>query len=87
MTFVFTDDYKEEFKRYVCYITRKPNDGMAGKVEVVQELTDAYVEQVGERPDYRELDELASWLIFGYKGLTNRKKGEIKTYEGSLLNA
>jgi hypothetical protein len=87
MEFKFTDNYKSEFSRYVCEITRKPNEGKYDKNKIVKKLMDDYVEQTGERPDYRELDELASWLIFGYKGLTNRKKMEIKTYEGSLLNA
>lgn len=55
------------------------------KNTLVREVTDAYVRQVGERPDPRELDELASWLIFGHKGVSMRKKIEIKALEMAEL--
>lgn len=40
----------------------------------------------GERPDIREMDELSSWLIFGKKGVSTRKKMEIKALEEAEKN-
>lgn len=39
-----------------------------------KDLTDTYVDQVGERPDPGELDELANWIIFGPTGLSVKKR-------------
>ncbi|MBW3113506.1 hypothetical protein KYJ26_16755 [Bacillus sp. MCCB 382] len=79
-------DYKTEFKNAVIRIVRQDIEDASVKNTLVQEVTDAYTAATGERPDPRELDELASWLIFGRKGLSQRKKIEIKSYEEAEKN-
>jgi hypothetical protein len=79
-------DYKTEFKNAVIRIVRQDIEDATVKNTLVQEVTDAYTAATGERPDPRELDELASWLIFGRKGLSQRKKIEIKSYEEAEKN-
>lgn len=79
MAYEFTDNYKEEFKRYVNAIVCKEGDK-----HDIQRLTDDYVAKTGERPEVSEMDEISSYLIFGRKGLTNRKKSEVKNYEKRL---
>ncbi|MBA4542031.1 hypothetical protein H1164_03830 [Thermoactinomyces daqus] len=71
------DNHREQFAKAV---TRLVTDDYpyAEKIAKIEALTEAYVLQTGKRPDPRELDELASWLIFGTKGLSLRKKNEIK---------
>lgn len=71
-------DYREQFKEQVNALVS--NDySYAEKIEKINELTNDYILRTGERPDYRELDELASWLIWGPKGLSIRKKFEIRS--------
>lgn len=79
-------DYKTEFKNAVTRIVRQEIEDAAVKNRMVQGVTDAYTAATGERPDHREMDELASWLIFGRKGLSQRKKIEIKSYEEAEKN-
>lgn len=88
MAFIFSKetDYKTEFKTAVTRIVRQDNEDMSAKNEIVKNVTDAYLAATGERPDPREMDELASWLIFGRKGVSQRKKIEIKAYEEAQKN-
>lgn len=79
-------DYKTEFKNAVTRIVRQDIEDLSVKNTLVQEVTDAYTAATGERPDPREMDELASWLIFGRKGLSQRKRIEIKAYEEAEKN-
>ena len=87
-TFIFdnTTDYKTAFKTAVTRIVRQDIEDNGMKNRIVQSVTDAYLSATGERPDFRELDELANWLIFGRKGLSQRKKIEIKSYEEAEKN-
>jgi DNA-directed RNA polymerase subunit RPC12/RpoP len=78
VTYTFSANHKEEFKMAVCNIVRRDVKEMAEKNRLITEVTDAYIYATGERPENSELDELSSWAYFGYKGLTNRKKTEIK---------
>ncbi|RSL29135.1 hypothetical protein D7Z54_32920 [Salibacterium salarium] len=86
MSYTFTDDYKKEFSRYVCVIASESTTDTAEDIAKVHRLTDDYVEQTGERPDHTELDELASLIRFGRKGLTNRKKSDVKAYEQEAVS-
>lgn len=83
---IFTDDYKTEFKNAVTRIVRQDHEGKAEKNRIVKEVTDAYIAATGERPESRELDDLSSWLIFGRKGVSVRKKMEIKSLEEAEKN-
>lgn len=85
-TMAFTDNYKTEFKNAATRIVRQDIEDNAEKNRIVKEVTDAYTEATGERPDHREMDELASWLIFGRKGVSTRKKMEIKSLEEAEKN-
>jgi hypothetical protein len=78
----FTDNYKNEFRTAVTHIVRQDIEDQAKKNRLITEVTDAYIAATGERPEPSELDELASWAYFGYKGLTDRKKIEIKVTLG-----
>jgi tRNA splicing endonuclease len=70
-------DYREQFKEQVNALVS--NDySYAEKFEKIDKLTNEYIMRTDERPDPRELDELASWYIFGTKGLSLRKKREIR---------
>jgi hypothetical protein len=82
----FTDDYKAEFNTAVTRIVRQDIEDKAEKNRMVKEVTDAYTAATGERPDHREMDELASWLILGRKGVSVRKKMEIKSLEEAEKN-
>lgn len=86
--YVFNEngDFKTEFKNAVTRIVRQDTEDYTEKNRVVQELTDAYVAATGERPDIREMDELSSWTIFGKKGVSVRKKLEIKALEEAEKN-
>lgn len=88
MTFTFSKntDYKTDFKVAVTRIVRQDTEDLAAKNAIIQEVTDAYTAATEERPDMRELDELSSWLIFGKKGVSQRKKIEIKALEEAEKN-
>ncbi|WP_178023034.1 hypothetical protein [uncultured Paenibacillus sp.] len=73
-------DYKSKFRDDVTRLVRKDFDPEI-RVEFAGALIKAYTKAIGERPDLRELDELASWIIFGTKGVSTRKKIEIKAQE------
>jgi hypothetical protein len=75
-----------DFKTAVTRIVRQDIEDINVKNKLIQEVTDAYTAATGKRPDPREMDELASWLIFGRKGLSQRKKIEIKAYEEAEKN-
>lgn len=83
--FTKDSDYKTKFKNEVTRLVSEDSDNAAEKVRLTDELTEAYISGTGERPDSRELDELSSWLIFGKKGLTVRKKMEVKAFEEAKL--
>ncbi|UJF36573.1 hypothetical protein [Paenibacillus hexagrammi] len=36
------------------------------RILAVQELTDEYVDQTGERPETVQLDRLSTWILKGY---------------------
>jgi hypothetical protein len=80
LQFIFSanSDYKADFKNAVTRIVRQDVEDQAVKNELVERVTDAYTAATGERPDVREMDELASWLIFGRRGISQRKLSEIK---------
>lgn len=88
MTFTFSreTDYKTEFKNAVIRIVRQDYEDNAVKNRLVNDVTEAYLAATGEHPDHRELDELSSWLIFGRKGVSQRKKIEIKALEEAEKN-
>jgi hypothetical protein len=87
-TFDTSSDYKTAFKVAVTNIVRQDIEDIAKKNQLITEVTDAYIAATGERPEVSELDELASWAYFGYKGLTDRKKIEIKvTLSGEYKKA
>lgn len=77
-TFDFTGDFKTKFKEASTRIVRQDIENQTEKNRLIQDVTDAYIAATGERPESRELDELASWAYFGYKGLTENKRGEVK---------
>lgn len=76
-----TTNYKEQFSDAVTRLVRDNDKSADEKNKAVNILIEAYVQAIGERPDLRELDELASWIIFGTKGVSTRKKIEIKAQE------
>lgn len=87
-TFDINTDFKTDFKTAVTHIVRQDIEDQAEKNRLIKEVTDAYIAATGERPEPTELDELASWAYFGYKGLTDRKKIEIKvTLSGEYKKA
>ncbi len=88
MSFAFdkNSDYKTDFKNAVTKIVSQDIMDANEKNRIVNSVTDAYVTAIGERPDYREMDELSTWLIFGRKGLSTRKKMEIKALEEAEKN-
>jgi hypothetical protein len=86
LNFSKDSDFKTEFKTAVTRIVRQDHEDKSEKNRKVKEVTDAYTAATGERPDYREMDELASWLIFGRKGVSTRKKMEIKALEEAEKN-
>lgn len=61
------------FSDEVCRLTALRISDAFLRCEGVKRLTDAYVDQVGERPDPRELEELTNWVIFGPGGLSLRQ--------------
>ena len=61
------------FSDEVCRLTALRVSDAALRCEGVKRLTDAYIDQVGERPNEGELDELANWVIFGPGGLSLRQ--------------
>lgn len=88
ISFAFDEnsDYKTDFKNAVTKIVSQDTADANEKNRLVKSVTDAYVAAIGERPDYREMDELSSWLIFGKKGLSIRKKMEVKVLEEAEKN-
>ena len=88
ISFAFDEnsDYKTDFKNAVTKIVSQDTTDANEKNRLVKSVTDAYVAAIGERPDYREMDELSSWLIFGKKGLSIRKKMEVKVLEEAEKN-
>lgn len=85
-TFDKDTDYKSDFKNAVTRIVRQDHEDFTEKRRLIQEAADAYIAATGERPESRELDDLASWLIFGRKGVSVRKKMEIKSLEEAEKN-
>lgn len=85
-TFDINSDYKTDFKNAVTRIVRQDSEDHAEKNRIVKGVTDAYISETGERPEHREMDELSSWLIFGKKGVSVRKKMEIKALEEAEKN-
>lgn len=78
----YGDDARENFRMAVTRLVAQEIEDFAKKSAMVTELTEEYIAQSGERPDYRELDELASWLLFGPRGLSLRKRKEIQALRG-----
>lgn len=69
-------DYTNRFGRGTAYkeaFIDAVNElyAMGGTVEfrmdIVQVLTDEYVDQTGERPDVIQLDRLSTWILKGYE--------------------
>ncbi|MCC2383535.1 hypothetical protein [Bacillus cereus] len=80
-TFDKTSDYKKEFSDTVSRIVMNDINDTEVKNEIIRDVTNTYVAEIGERPESSELGELSSWLIFGRKGLSIRKKIEVKALE------
>jgi hypothetical protein len=66
-TFTFTDDYKNEFKRYVDELFAATKRGQHAnrqkRMTVIHELIEAYIAATGERPDPTQLDRLATLIL------------------------
>jgi len=72
-TFVFTTDYKNEFKRYVdeLFTYAKVAGRYAGydladraeRMALIDELIESYIAATGERPDSVQLDRLATLCL------------------------
>lgn len=65
--FDINTDYKEQFKRYVDVLVADINATVDDRKQRIADLTNAYIEQTGQRPDHRQLDRLAEWLLRGHE--------------------
>lgn len=68
------DNPAEAFSNEVCRLTALRVSDARRRCDGVKRLTGAYIDQVGERPNEGELDELANWIIFGPSGLTDKQR-------------
>lgn len=66
-TFAFTNDYKNEFKRYVDELFARAKRGdladRAERMQLIDELIESYIAATGERPDSVQLDRLATLCL------------------------
>lgn len=75
-SYIFNDDYKEQFKTYVADLCESSIEIIDDKMHRVQELNNAYIQATGERPDHIELDRLSTWMLKG------KNLDEARTDEG-----
>lgn len=60
----FTGDYKTKFKAYVDYVLQTAAlTERTIRMQMIEELTDEYVAQTGERPDVSELERLTNAVL------------------------
>lgn len=72
-------DYKKQFREYsaALYMTGLKYP-IKKRKELIKQLTDSYVEAVGEAPDGRELEKLSNWLLLDYLSSSKRNKTKQK---------
>lgn len=81
-TIIFDEDYTTHFAEIVdeardMYIERSLDE----RFTFITDLTDAYIEQIGERPDRDELYKLSSIYLYDYlEGDTRQNKKSIEEY-------
>jgi hypothetical protein len=93
-TFAFTNDYKNEFKRYVdeLFTYVKVTGRYAGydladraeRMQLIDELIESYIAATGQRPDSVQLDRLATLCL--REELTDSDPHKMKRDEFPLLN-
>ena len=87
-TFAFTNDYKNEFKRYVDELFARAKRGdladRAERMALIDELIESYIAATGERPDSVQLDRLATLCL--REELTDSDPHKMKRDEFPLLN-
>lgn len=80
MTYVFTNDYKNEFRRYIDALFNDKASTREDRINAIQTLTDAYIEHTGERPDTIQLDRLATLILREELTDTDRMKSRNNDY-------
>jgi hypothetical protein len=93
-TFVFTIDYKNEFKRYVdeLFTYAKVAGRYAGydladraeRMALIDELIESYIAATGQRPDSVQLDRLASLCL--REELTDNRKNKMRSEENPIMS-
>lgn len=64
MNLDFTGDYKTKLKAYVDYVLQTAaQTDRSTRMNLIEDLTDEYVRQTGERPDPTELERLAHAIL------------------------
>ena len=64
MMYNFAGDYKKVMNEYITLLERSLlSNPREVRIHLVQELTDAYVEQVGKRPDVKHLERLSNVIL------------------------
>lgn len=92
--FVFTTDYKNEFKRYVdeLFTYAKVAGRYAGydiadraeRMQLIDELIESYIAATGQRPDSVQLDRLATLCL--REELTDDTKNKMQANEYPFLS-
>jgi hypothetical protein len=88
MTFIFTDDYKTQFKTYVDELfaatKRGEHANRQKRMTVIHELIDAYIAATGERPDSTQLDRLATLCL--YEEITDNHPDKMAREEYPIMS-
>ncbi|MBX6362006.1 MAG: hypothetical protein IRZ03_18270 [Acidobacterium ailaaui] len=77
---ILAGDYKEKFREETAKLIALKLDDPIERLRKSNELIESYITETGERPDVREVDDLSSYIIFGYKGVSVLKKTEAKRW-------
>jgi ribosomal protein L17 len=87
-TFVFTNDYKNEFKRYVDELFARAKRGdladRAERMALIDELIESYIAATGQRPDNVQLDRLATLCL--REELTDRHPDKMSREEFPIMS-
>jgi len=93
-TFAFTNDYKNEFKRYVdeLFTYAKVAGRYAGydladraeRMQLIDELIESYIAATGQRPDSVQLDRLATLCL--REELTDRHPDKMSREEFPIMS-
>lgn len=81
----FTGDYKRKFEEYVDEVEAYGDFfERTYRMELMDELLSAYVEQTGKTPDPKELQRLSDVCL--HEELTDKRKNKMQLYEYPIMS-